>query len=81
MLGYSAAMISANEIRKLTSEVENLKQEVGRLRSLLISVVGEDREGAYCASMVKELLEAATEQPTREYAGPGSLVEQLTNLR
>jgi hypothetical protein len=80
-LAYSLVMISASEIRKLTSEVENLKQEVGRLRSLLISVAGEDREGAYRASIVREMLEAATEQPTREYAGPGSLLKQLTDQR
>jgi hypothetical protein len=74
-------MISASEIRKLTNEVESLKQEVGRLRSLLISVAGEDREGAYRASIVRELLKAATEQPTREYAGAGALLKQLTDPR
>ncbi|MGZ8843108.1 MAG: hypothetical protein ACXW18_05565 [Pyrinomonadaceae bacterium] len=70
-------MISASEIRKLTNEVESLKQEVGLLRSLLISVVGEDQEGQYRASLVKELFKAATETPTREYSGPGSLLAQL----
>lgn|GEM_PF-2606865 len=78
---YSSAMISTNEIRKLTNEVEGLKQEVGRLRSLLISVVGQDREGAYRASIVKELLEAAGEKSSHEYTGAGSLLAQMKNTK
>jgi hypothetical protein len=74
-------MISSREIKKLTSEVETLKQEVGLLRSLLISVVGEDPEGEYRSSIVRELMEAAIETPLHEYAGSGSLLAQLKNVR
>jgi len=78
---YSSAMISTTEIRKLTNEVEGLKREVGRLRSMLISVVGEDREGAYRASIVRELLEAASENPSHDYTDPGSLLAQLKHTK
>ena len=58
-----------------------MKQEVGRLRSLLISVVGEDPEGGYRAGIVKELLAALDEPATQEYRGRGSLLKQLGNDR
>lgn len=74
-------MQSANEIKHLTNEVAMLKREVKHLRSLLIGVAGEDREGRYRPTFVKELLAASEEEPNHRYTGSGSLVKQLADLR
>ena len=79
--GYSANMISEHEVKKLSAEVETLRQEVALLRSSLISVIGEDPEGDYHPSIVRELLGAASEKATYEFTGDGSLLSQLKSLK
>ena len=47
--------------RAFRDELNNLKQEVQTLRSLIIGMIGADKEGSYKPEFVKEILEAAKE--------------------
>lgn len=61
-------------------DVRELKREVRSLRSLIISMVGEDKEGNYHPEFVRDLLESIEEKSTYRYTGPGSLLKQLKDL-
>jgi len=46
-----------------------LEHEVARYRSLFISLVGEDAEGAYRPELVARVLKTASERPTKIFRG------------
>lgn len=62
----SQATITAN---KLNTKIDKLEQEIRILRSFLISIVGEDRDGKYRSEFVKEILRAAREKPNYIFDG------------
>ena len=71
-------MITATKnISKLNIEFSNLKQEVRTIRSLLISVVGEDKEGQYHTQFVREVLKAAKEKPEYVFKDMKSFLAEL----
>lgn len=55
-----------------------LGREVRALRSVLMSVIGEDPEGSYQPTFVKKMLKAAEEIPTKRFKGARDF---LTSLR
>lgn len=70
-------MASAKTKIKLNEELTNLRKEMVLLRSLIISILGEDREGKYRPSFVDNILNAAQEKPRFEFKNPESLLAQL----
>ncbi len=61
-------------------DVRELKREVRSLRSFIISMVGEDKEGNYRPEFIKEILTSTEEKPAYRYTGTGSLLKQLKDL-
>ena len=61
----------------INKEVANLRRDVGQLRSLLISVVGRDREGVYKPAFVAEVLQAAGEPAAHRFNDPASFLASL----
>ena len=51
----------------IDSQIRNLREEVKLLRSVIISIIGEDTEGRYKPSFVKNVLQTAKEVPTSEF--------------
>lgn len=71
-------MVQATQnVRRLSSELTLLKHEVRSLRSLLVSVAGEDREGLYRPEFVRELQRAARQKPTRAFRNARSFLDEL----
>ena len=58
-------------------EFNGIQRDVRVLRSLLIGVVGEDREGAYRPALVRELLAASAEQPTRRFRNAKHFLDDI----
>ncbi len=54
-----------------------LKQEVELLRSLVISVVGKDKEGEYRPEFVKRILKSARSKPKYTYKDSKTFLSQL----
>jgi len=63
--------------RDKVNELKILKQEIGLLRSCVISMLGEDNEGAYNPKFVQEMLKAAKERPTNSFRNGKSFLEEL----
>ncbi|MFC1612825.1 hypothetical protein ACFL23_00660 [Patescibacteria group bacterium] len=66
--------------RDKISEIKILKQEVGLLRSCLISMLGEDNEGKYNPKFVQEMLKATKENPTNSFGNGKSFLEELNRI-
>ncbi|MBI4143158.1 hypothetical protein HY480_04765 [Candidatus Uhrbacteria bacterium] len=62
------------------SEFNGVRRDVRTLRSLLISFVGEDREGAYRPMFVREILTASTERPTRRFRSAAAFLAEISSL-
>lgn len=65
---------------KYVREIYNLRSEIALLRSVVISIIGEDREGKYRSGFVKAMLEASKERPKFEFQGSKALLAQLKNI-
>ena len=61
-------------------DVKELKREIFRLRSAVISIVGEDEEGTYRPEFVKEMLRAAAETPEYRFRGKNSFLADLAGV-
>ena len=68
---------ATQNVRRLSSELTLLKHEVRSLRSLLVSVAGEDREGSYRPEFVRELRRAARQKPNRAFRSARSFLDEL----
>lgn len=68
---------ATQNVRRLSNELTSLKHEVRSLRSLLVSVAGEDREGSYRPEFVRELRRAARQKPNRAFINAHSLLGEL----
>lgn len=55
-----------------------LKQEVASLRSLVISLIGKDKEGEYKPEFVREVLKTAQEKPGYTFKTPKEFLTQLS---
>lgn len=62
------------------NEVTQLRHEVSALRSLVIGMVGKDKEGNYHPAAVREIIEASLEPASYRYSGKGSLLKQLKKI-
>lgn len=69
----------ANNFSQLSTQVETLKHEVRALRSLLIGLVGKDKEGGYNPSFVRKILKASKERPTYTF-DPKTFLSQLKKV-
>lgn len=69
----------ANGTRTKTgkNELESLREEVTLLRSVIISILGEDREGKYRPNFVRTILKASKEKPNREFTDAKSFLQEL----
>lgn len=57
-----------------------LEKEVGRLRSALVSLIGEDHEGAYRPQLVRKLLKEASETPTKTFTSPNAFLDDINGV-
>ena len=65
---------------KIKDEISSLRSEVAVLRSVIISFLGEDREGRYRPEFVKKTLKAAKEKPDFAFRSAGEFLKQLKNI-
>ena len=63
--------------RQHEKQLQHLKHEVSVLRSFVISMIGEDKEGRYRPKFVKEILKASQENPEHTFRDPQSFMDQL----
>ena len=70
-----------NNISQVQSKEDVLQNEVKLLRSFVISIAGEDEEGEYNPEFVKEILEAAQEQPTESFVDAQSFLASLKRVK
>lgn len=71
----------SSHIRKFEAEIQNLRYEVSSLRSIVIGILGRDREGKYRPSFIREILQAGKEKPTHVFRGSGSLLTDIRNVK
>lgn len=57
--------------------LKNLAHEVALLRSLAISVVGQDDEGSYRPEFVKKILQASFEKPTESFVNADDFLRKV----
>lgn len=60
-----------------TARVRALETDVLLMRSLLISLVGEDDEGEYRPEFVREMLARASEKPTHTFKNKKQFLKLL----
>ena len=73
-------MTQAVAVNKLNNKVGKLEREVRMLRSLFISVAGQDEEGSYRPEFVKEILGALEEKPNFAFKSRDLFLGQLKRL-
>lgn len=56
---------------------KNITSEVKLLRSFVMSMVQEDKEGKYRRSFVKEMLQAVNEKPTHVFKDKETFLKEL----
>lgn len=61
-------------------EFDGVQRDIRVLRSFLVSVAGEDREGAYRPEFVRAVLTASTERPTRKFRGADHFLREIGKL-
>lgn len=62
---------------RISDRIENLQNEVQNLRSLVIGLIGKDREGTYRPDFVKKILKAAKQKAEYIFEGRGSFLKRL----
>ncbi|MBI3638471.1 hypothetical protein HY227_01885 [Candidatus Wolfebacteria bacterium] len=62
---------------KLNTEIKSLKEEVKMVRSMVISIIGRDKEGSYNPKFVKEILSATKEKPRFLFVNPKDFLAKL----
>ncbi len=71
---------TAFKTRPHKTSLRQLTADVRLLRSLIISIVGEDPEGAYRPSFVRALRRAVSERPTRIFRGSSSFLSDVNDV-
>jgi len=59
------------------ASINRLEQEVARLRSFIVSLAGQDEEGAYRPEFVDSVLRASKEKPTLSFSGSANFLKQI----
>lgn len=67
-------------LQNFHNELNGLKSEVRTLRSLLISFIGQDKEGRYHPRFVKEVLKAARQKPKFVFHDTRSFLAELRRV-
>lgn len=58
----------------------DIQREMKLLRSFVVSVIGEDKEGKYNQKFVNEIFNAVREKPARSFGNPKSFLYELRGL-
>ena len=69
-------MAQANS-KQLSMNVKRLQNDVGMLRSLLISFLGKDKEGSYKPKFVRDIFKAVKERPAFSFRDSDSFLSQI----
>jgi hypothetical protein len=77
----TVTITKTNNIPQVQCGQDTLQNEVKLLRSFVISMVGKDEEGEYNPEFVKEILEAAQEQPTESFVDAQSFLQSLKRIK
>ena len=64
----------------LEKKMESVTREVTRLRSLLLSLILEDREGQYRPEFVRRIKKASARKPDREFHDVDTFLAELRDL-
>ncbi|MBU1034702.1 MAG: hypothetical protein ABH861_04875 [Patescibacteria group bacterium] len=64
---------------KKSLQHNELRNEVRRLRSFVISLAGQDDEGGYRPEFVEGILRATREKPTMKFMGASDFLKQIKN--
>ena len=69
--------------KTIEKKVNNLSLEVANLRSLIISIIQEDKdsEGEYRPKFVREVLKAMREPAMRVFKGKKDFLKQLRSIK
>jgi len=65
---------------KILQELNNVKEELKIVKSLLISLVGTDAEGNYSPGFVKEIFKASKEKPKYSFKNEKHFLAQLQKV-
>lgn len=60
--------------------IKNLKNEINLLRSFVISIIGEDKEGNYNPKFIDEMLQATNEKPAKLFCDSKSFLKELNEI-
>ncbi|MFH1564548.1 MAG: hypothetical protein ABIC82_01730 [bacterium] len=60
--------------------IKNLKNELNLLRSFMISIIGEDKEGNYNPNFIAEMLQAVNEKPVNFFCDSKSFLKELRKI-
>jgi len=63
--------------KKLNTELVNLEQKVQTMRSLLICLIGQDKEGEYRPEFVRKILGAIGEKAEYSFKDEKTFLSQL----
>ena len=61
-------------------EFECVRRDVRTIRTFLLGLAGEDREGTYRPTFIRDLLAASAERPTRRFRSAAALLDELTSV-
>ena len=70
-------MATQTETNQSSLKLIKLQEEMGILRSAIISVIGEDDEGDYNPMFVEDILKAMHEKPTRTFKSTTLFLSEL----
>ena len=66
-------------IPQLSNQLENLKNEVRNLRSLVVGTAIKDKEGQYKTSFIKRVLQASSQSASYGFTDKKSFLAHLKN--
>ena len=65
-------------VKTLERKINNMSSELARMRSLFISVIGQDNEGEYRPEFVEEILKIADQKQSGvEFTSAGDFLNQI----
>ncbi|OGZ33875.1 MAG: hypothetical protein A3I88_01150 [Candidatus Portnoybacteria bacterium RIFCSPLOWO2_12_FULL_39_9] len=67
-------------LEKLNTNVSHLQKEIEFLRSLIIGLIGKEKEGEYKPEFVEKVLKASREKATYSFKDKKAFLSQLENL-
>ena len=67
-------------LEKLNTNVSHLQKEIELFRSLIIGLIGKEKEGEYKPEFVEKVLKASREKATYSFKDKKAFLSQLENL-